>query len=64
MKRADLEGAVKEYGAWLPEPVFLSLVRDGHRGTAEDIAEDLDVLTVASVTGTLYRAEDLKPFIP
>ncbi len=64
MNRADFDRAVREHGVWLPERVFLSLVRDGRPGTAEDIADDLDVLTVASVTGTLYRAEDLKPLIP
>lgn len=60
MNRKALDDAVKEHGAWLPEKVFLSLVPAGGRGAAEDIADELDILTVSSVTGTLYRAEDLK----
>jgi hypothetical protein len=63
MNRADLDRAVKEHGAWLPENVFLSLFPAGFSprvSSIEELAEELDVMTVSGATGTLYRASDLK----
>lgn len=63
MNRQDFDQAVKDHGVWLPEDTFLSLFPVGvriHHAAAEDLADDLDILSVHSSTGTLYRTEDLK----
>lgn len=63
MNRKAFDAAVKEHGTWLPERTFLSLVPAGmnpHAATAEEIAEELDVMTVGGATGTRFRTQDLK----
>jgi hypothetical protein len=64
MNREAFDAAVKQHGAWLPEGVFLSLIPAGvvilRASGIEELAEELDVMTVGGATGTKYRAEDLK----
>ena len=63
MNRKAVDAAVKEHGVWLPEAVFLSLVPASARPrafTVEELAEELDVMTVSGATGTRFRAQDLK----
>lgn len=63
MNRKAFDAAVKEHGAWLPEDVFLSLFPAGFSprvSTVEELAEELDVMTVSGATGTKYRAADVK----
>lgn len=63
MNRKAFDDAVKEHGAWLPADVFLSLVPAGallRVADVEELAEELDVMTVSGATGTKYRAQDLK----
>lgn len=63
MSREDFDAALKEHGAWLPEDVFLSLFPAGFNprvSSAEDLADELDILTFSGATGTRYRTEDLK----
>jgi hypothetical protein len=63
MNRKAFDDAVKEHGAWLPVDVFLSLIPAGallRVATVDDLAEELDVMTVGGATGAKYRAQDLK----
>lgn len=63
MNRKTFDDAVKEHGAWLPRDVFLALIPAGallRVATVEELAEELDVMTVSGVSGTKYRAQDLK----
>lgn len=63
MNRKAFDDAVKEHGAWLPGDVFLALIPTGalpRVATVEELAEELDVMTVSGATGTKYRAQDLK----
>lgn len=63
MNRQAFDRAVKEYGAWLPAHAFLTLVPTNLRvpgASAEDIADDLDIIAVGGATGARYRTEDLK----
>lgn len=63
MNRKAFDAAVKEHGAWLPEGVFLSLIPVAAMprvSSVEELAEELDVMTVSGATGRKYRAQDLK----
>jgi hypothetical protein len=63
MNRKAFDDAVKEHGVWLPADVFLSLLPAGFSprvSSVEELAEELDVMTVSGATGTAYRAQDLK----
>jgi hypothetical protein len=63
MNRKAFDDAVREYGVWLPEDVFLSLFPAGFSprvATVEDLADELDILTFSGATGTKYRAADVK----
>lgn len=63
MNRKAFDRAVRDHGVWLPENVFLSLIPVGvspHSASVEDLADELDIMTVSGATGTRYRAQDLK----
>lgn len=63
MNRKTFDHALKEHGAWLPEDVFLSLLPAGFSprvASVEELAEELDVMTVSGATGTKYRTADVK----
>jgi len=63
MSRKAFGAAVNEHGVWLPEDVFLSLLPVGINpriASVDDLAHELDVMTVSGATGTRYRAQDLK----
>lgn len=63
MNRQAFDRAVKEHGTWLPAHAFLALLPATLRtpgGSAEDLADELDIIAVGGATGTRYRTEDLK----
>jgi len=63
MSRQNFDAAVKKHGTWLPGYVFVALLPADLRAygdSPEDLADELDILSVGGVTGTRYRTADVK----